>query len=199
MILTGLTGGIGSGKSFIAELFKSSLNVPVYNSDAKAKQLMTTNELLKKQIIASFGDNSYLKNGELNRKYLSETTFKDENLLKKLNSIVHPVVLNDFKMWANNQNHKYLICESAILIENDLCDNFDKIICVIADENIRIERVVKRDNSDRKTIKEIIRKQISDTERIKYADFVINNNKNETVLEQIIEIDKKLWENSQNG
>jgi len=192
-----LTGGIGSGKTFISSIFKK-FGVPVYHSDEKAKELMTSNSSIRRQIVDLFGELAYI-NEELNRKFLSEMIFKDKSLLKKINEIAHPVVIQDFKQWATNQDSRYVICESAIVIENGLQKHFDKIICIITDENVRIQRIVKRDNSTEEKVREILNNQISDKERLKYADFIINNNDNELILLKIKEIHTQLWENFQNG
>lgn len=198
MILVGLTGGIGSGKTTIAGIFKI-FNIPVFNTDIVAKQLMATDELVHKQIIDAFGEDAYLHNNELNKTYLSNQVFNSEKQLQTLNNIVHPVVRNYFEQWITRQNSRYIICESAILIESGFFRRFDKIICVIADEIVRISRVMKREQVDEKTVRERMANQITDEERLKYADYVIYNNDNDMVVEQILEIDKKLWENSQNG
>ena len=107
MLKIGLTGGIGAGKTTVAHLF-SELGVPIYNSDAKAKELMVANTELKKKLIQSFGNETF-NGGQLNRRYLSELVFNSKDLLNKLNALVHPYVAEDFNLWLSNQNAKYII------------------------------------------------------------------------------------------
>ena len=128
MLKIGLTGGIGTGKTTVAHLF-SGLGIPIYDSDARAKELMADNAKLKNKIVQSFGNESFI-GGQLNRKHLSKQVFNSKDLLNKLNAIVHPFVLEDFNLWVSNQNTKYIIKESAILIESGAHQNMDKIILV---------------------------------------------------------------------
>lgn len=197
MIFAGLTGGIGSGKTTVAEIFET-LHIPVLNTDIVAKQLMNVDETMRSQIISVFGAKAYLPNMQLNRKYLSGHVFNNKKELQKLNSIVHPAVQNYFMQWALQQTGRYILCESAIMIESGFYKQFDKIICVAACEQTRILRVMQRDRTDEATVRKRIENQMTDEERLKYADFVIYNNNDDDVLEQIIKIDKKIWENSQN-
>ena len=172
--LVGITGGIGSGKSTLSSIFYH-LGYKIYNSDDRAKHLMNFNEKIKKDLIDSFGERVYDKNG-LNKKYLSKTIFNDTEALRKINSIVHPEVINDFKVWVKeNQNEKILFKEAAILFENGTAQSCDAIILITAPEEVRIQRVLKRDETSVAAIKDRINKQWPDAKKIPLADFLIEN------------------------
>ena len=144
MIKVAITGGIGTGKTTISSMF-SDKGIPVFNSDEIAKEIMNTDSLLKNEIVTAFGDKVYDKN-KLNKEYLSDVVFNNEILLKKINSIVHPYVAEEFNSWIQEQNSKYIIYESAIIFENQAEDFFDKIICVTASEEEVISRIMKRND-----------------------------------------------------
>lgn len=180
MIKVGITGGIGSGKTHICELFKE-LGVPVYNADERAKYLMSHNEDLKAQIVNLFGEESY-KNGELNREFLSQVVFQDKALLEKLNSIVHPAVAKDADEWHQLHADKpYTIKEAALLFETESYKNLDKTILVHADENERILRVMQRDQVSKEKVLARIKNQLLDIDKMTLADFIINNDGNREV------------------
>lgn len=194
MITVGLTGGIGSGKSYLCNIFKE-FGVVIYDADAMAKLLMIEDVSVISAIKRCFGDDSYGDDGCLNRSHLSKIIFSDGEKLKMLNSIVHPVVLNDFLSIVERSRDKgvgILMMESAILIESGFYKYMDKVIIVTASEELRISRAVKRDKISKDDVKNRILAQIADCERNKYADFIINNNNNELLLPQIIEILKKI-------
>ena len=175
MIKVGLTGGIGSGKSTVSKILISK-GFPVYNSDNRAKWLMNNNDNLKSNIISIFGNKAYIK-GSLNRKYLSAKVFNDSLKLKALNNLVHPLVAIDFKNWLLHQKSKdFIFKEAAILIESGAYKEMDKIIVVSCPENIRLERVLKRDGNSPEYVKKRMQNQISETEKINHADFVVKNN-----------------------
>lgn len=190
-----ITGGIGSGKTFVCQIFKT-LGVPVYYADEKAKYLMNNNANVINEIKMLFGADIY--NPDLDRKRLSSIVFNNKDMLDALNNIVHPAVRLDFMVWANAQNTSYVIEESAIIFESNHADMFDKIITVTADEEIRIERAMKRDGTDRKTVLDRINNQISDTYKANHSDFVIINNENDieasflNLIPQIFAIHTKL-------
>jgi len=189
----GLTGGIGSGKSLVADFFKL-LGIPVYNSDWEAKNLMQTNSLIQETLIKAFGEAVYFENGELNRSELAKIIFNNEEALKKVNAIVHPQVRLHYQEWLlKHAKAPYVIQESAILFDTGLYKNFDNIITVTADEAIRINRVVKRDSCTKESVLERMSKQISEKEKIAKSDFVIYNN-TELVIPQIIAIHNQLLE-----
>jgi dephospho-CoA kinase len=184
MKILGLTGGIGSGKSTVAKLF-SQKGIPVYISDNRAKELMKNSPKLNQKIKALLGEDSYFKNGELNRPYISHKIFQDKSLLQKMNALVHPAVAQDFENWKTENNYApFVIKESAILFESSSFLFCDLVISVVADENIRIQRSVERDGLTRQEIINRIKNQWTDKQRIERSDFVITNNSSLEELEK---------------
>jgi dephospho-CoA kinase len=185
-----VTGGIGTGKTTVSNLFEK-IGIPVFNSDEIAKELMHNDSQLKSDIIKAFGDESYINN-ELNRAYLSDIVFNDETLLNKINSIVHPQVGKEFNQWLLNQQSKYIIYESAIIFENNSEDLFDKIICVIAPEEDVISRVMKRNSFSRDKVISIISNQLPDQVKINKADYIIENINKSDLTDRVLEIHNKI-------
>lgn len=186
MIKVAITGGIGTGKTTILSMFADK-GIPVFNSDEIAREIMNTNPLLKNEIITAFGDKAYDKN-KLNKKYLSNVVFNNETLLKKINSIVHPYVADEFNSWMKKQDSKYIIYESAIIFENQGEGFFDKIICVTAPEDDVISRVMKRNNFSKDKIKSIINKQLPNEAKIQKSDYVIENVDISKLSDRVLEI-----------
>lgn len=174
MKVIGLTGGIGTGKTTVAEIFKNK-GYGVYNSDQRAKELMTEDTELKHQIIQLLGEESYLPNDELNRKFIAQKIFSNKELLKKQNALVHPAVAKDFLLWKEKQNKEFCIKEAAILFESGSYKQFDKVILVSAPLEIRIKRVKERDSASEEEIRKRIENQANQEELEKLADFVIEN------------------------
>ena len=193
--LIGITGGIGAGKSTVSTICKH-LGFKVYNSDQRAKEIVSEDSIIKKKLISFFGNNIY-KNGVLNRKFLSDKIFNDKSSLQQINSIIHPAVKKDFNSWVtNNSNEKILFKESALLFESGAYKELDKIILIVSDKNLRVSRVLNRDqNRSKKEIESIIDKQIDEVDAIKYADIVIDNNHKKMLLPSVIkEIEKLIVE-----
>lgn len=182
-MIVGITGGIGSGKSLVAKIICDSDNTAYYHADKEAKLLMNTSPSLKENIIAVFGEKSYQDN-TLDRKYISSLVFKEPKLLKSLNSIVHPAVKEHFRNFiASRKENTLIIYENAILFETngDLICNI--IISVNAPEEIRIKRVMERDNVTKKQVKDIIKNQWSETKRNLLSNYtILNIEKEETLL-----------------
>jgi len=178
-MIVGITGGIGSGKTFICKKFKD-MGVPVYNADERAKFLMENDEVLKQQLINHFGEEIYI-NSKLNKILLANKIFNNKNELAFINSVVHPAVEKDVKKWKEeNKNFPYLIKEAALLFENGSYKKLDKTILVFAPEDERILRVMQRDNTSKEKVMSRIKNQMSDLDKMENADFIINNNgKNE--------------------
>jgi len=172
-MIVGLTGGIGSGKTTVAKLFYK-LGVPIYVSDIEAKHLMVTNKNLIKAIKELLGKEAYVK-GELNRSYISHQVFNNKEKLAQLNAIVHPAVAIDFLQWYQKQDSPYVIKESAILFETGGQKHCDVVITVTAPLVARINRVMLRDGTSEKQVKNRIDNQLSDQQKIKQSDYVINN------------------------
>lgn len=186
MIKVAITGGIGTGKTTILSMFADK-GIPVFNSDEIAREIMNTNPLLKNEIITAFGNKAYDKN-KLNKKYLSNVVFNNETLLKKINSIVHPYVADEFNSWIKKQDSKYIIYESAIIFENQGEGFFDKIICVTAPEDDIISRVMKRNNFSKDKIKSIINRQLPNEAKIQKSDYVIENVDISKLSDRVLEI-----------
>ncbi|UTN02443.1 dephospho-CoA kinase [Flavobacterium bizetiae] len=186
----GLTGGIGSGKTTIANYF-ASMGIPVYIADDEAKKVMQSENIVQ-QIKTTFGD-SIFENEILNRAKLAEIVFNNADKLAQLNAIVHPAVKSDFELWLQeNKNHDYVIYEAAILFESGRYKKCDVIITVTAPEEIRIERVVKRDNTTREQVLSRMKMQWNDEKRISLSNFVINNSNLKIAKEEVVKILKIL-------
>jgi len=190
MVTVGLTGGIGSGKTTVAKAFEA-LGIPIYIADDEAKRLMNTSKVLKRKLIALFGEVAY-KDNKLNRPYLAKAIFNDRELLEKMNAIVHPKVGKHFIKWKNKQKGPYVIKEAAILFENGSYKNYDYIITVIAPEKTRIQRVLKRDNSNIDKVKAIISNQWRDERKVPLSDFVIENTNIEVTKQEVLKTHKRL-------
>ena len=162
MYKIGITGGIGSGKSTVCSLF-AERGIAVYDSDSRAKQLMTESEELRGQLIEAFGEECYA-DGALNRAYLAKQVFGNAEALSRLNAIVHPVVRADFRTWAEQQQGAYVILESAILFEAGFDSEVDTTLAVMAPLEERIRRTMARDGVDRESVLERIAHQMSDDE-----------------------------------
>ncbi|MBA4744190.1 MAG: dephospho-CoA kinase [Muricauda sp.] len=173
MMIVGLTGGIGSGKSTVAKMFKE-LGIPVYDSDMEAKKLMETSTEVKATIMDLLGREAYGKDG-LNRPYIADKVFKDPELLEKLNGIVHPAVRKHFLEWANRQKSPYVIQETALIFENDAQDKYDCTILVTAPVETRIKRVMDRDKVEKQAVVDRINNQLKDKQKLDLTDFSIEN------------------------
>ena len=192
MIRVGLTGGIGSGKTTVAKFFEL-LEIPIYYSDIEAKKLMLTSEIIKKKLIHLLGDDTYSAEGELNKAYISKKIFSNSILLNKINKIVHPVVEDDFSQFCKQySNKKYIIIESAILVEIGWFKTLDKLILVTANQQERVNRILKRDQSSEAEILAKISKQMSDSEKKVFADYRIENNNNIFLIPQVLNIHAQL-------
>ncbi|WP_293944998.1 MULTISPECIES: dephospho-CoA kinase [unclassified Sphingobacterium] len=185
----GITGGIGSGKTFLAKLFEA-LGVPVYNADEEAKRLMNSDTRIKKQLIELFGEATY-KDGKLDRTFLAAIVFSDKEKLELLNGIVHPIVIQEAKDWAERQTSRYSLKEAALLFESGSYKELDYTILVKAPMDVRIQRVIKRDGVTEQQVRERISKQLSDEEKLQLADFVIVNDGITPLLPQVWTLHQK--------
>ncbi len=191
VIKIGITGGIGSGKSTICAIFQT-FGIPIYFADTEAKRLMVEDDILKLKIQQLLGHEAYTPQGTLNKAFISDKIFKNNTLRNEINKLVHPAVGKDFNQWANRQSAPYVIEESAILFEESMASNFDKVIVVVADEDLRIQRVMNRNKTTVEAIKQRIRSQWSDAMKIKNADFIIENNGEYSIILQAISIHKSV-------
>lgn len=169
----GLTGGIGSGKTTVAKIFKS-LDVPVYNADQAAKILMNTSKELKHKIKQLLGKDAYKQN-ELNKEFISEKIFNNKVLLTNINALVHPEVTLDFNSWLSIQTSAYVVKEVAVLFETAAEDQFDYILTVTAPEALRIKRIIERDHTSLAKIKAVMSNQLQDSEKTAKSHFMILN------------------------
>jgi len=186
----GITGGIGSGKSYVSGIIKS-MGFPVYHSDESAKLLMESNPEIKEGLLLLFGDSIYEK-GELNKKKLAELIFESPELREKVNALVHPIVRADFAQWASNQSKEIVFNEAAILFETGANTNFDATILVIAPEAIRIDRVMKRENCSRELVLKRIQSQWSDEQKSSLATYQIINDSVSPLLIQVEKVLEKI-------
>lgn len=192
MIFIGLTGGIGSGKTTVAQMFEA-LGVPVYNSDERAKELMNTSHKLISGIKELLGEEAY-KGKILNRNYIAQQVFSSKDLLNQLNAIVHPAVREDFKSWAASQDSPYVIQEAAVLFENGAYENFDRMILVTAPKQLRLERIMHRDQIAENNILARMNHQWEDEKKLPLAHFVIENTDLIYTQTQVETIHEKLAE-----
>jgi dephospho-CoA kinase len=196
-IIIGITGGIGSGKSTIANIF-ANLGVPVFDADATAKFLMNTNSIIKEKLIATFGANVYMRVNEqsdeqvLNKAYLSKQVFENPNQLALLNAIVHPITIQAAADWAATQHAPYVIKEAALFFESGSLTGVSRVIGVSAPKSLRIHRVMKRENCTKEAVEQRMKHQIDDTLKMKLCDWVIVNDDQQLVLPQVIAVHEKI-------
>lgn len=190
MYKVGLTGGIGSGKSKVAEFLRDR-EVAIYDSDSRAKELMMSNEALREALIAEFGQECYTADG-INRAWLAQRVFNNEAELARLNAIVHPAVMRDFAEWAEAQEGNYVVLESAILLEAGLESHVDVVVAVMAPKELRLERAMLRDGASREQIEERMRNQMSDEERTDRAKYAIVNIDLEELEEDVEQLHRRL-------
>jgi dephospho-CoA kinase len=191
MIKVGITGGIGSGKSTVCEIFRL-LGIPVFVADQEAKILMNSNAEVIEKLIHLFGKDIYTENRILNRKKLAEIIFNNDIQREMVNQIVHPAVRTAFMNWIEKQDSPYIIHEAAILFESGFYKMMDYTLLVTAPEEMRIERVMKRDGIETKSIKDRMEKQWPDSEKRKLASFELVNDNRDLIIPQIIKIDENL-------
>jgi len=186
----GITGGIGSGKTYVASVFQS-LGIPIFNADIQAKKIMTSSRKLIKLLKEEFGNDIY-KDSDLNKEKLASIVFSNSDKLQKLNSLVHPIVKEELNNWCEKQTSPYVIKEAAILFESNSHIGLDSAICVSAPLELRMKRLLSRDNYSEKEIKKRIENQISQEEKEKLSDYIIVNDEKELLLPKIIKIHKEL-------
>ena len=186
----GLTGGIGSGKSTVASVF-ATLGIPCYNSDRRAKELMVEKEAIRTFLFQHFGP-EVIQNHQLQSSIISKIVFEHPELLEQLNAVVHPEVGNDFNAWCENRNAPYVLKEAALLFESGSWKNLDAIVCVTAPEELRIQRVMQRNGFTREQVKARIQNQMPEEEKVSRSQFVIENDGNHSLIEQVLAIHQTL-------
>lgn len=199
MLKVGITGGIGSGKTTICKIFEM-LEVPIYYADDRAKYLMLNDKVLVGKISNLFGSKAYTKDGELNRAYISSIVFADQSMLEKLNQIVHPAVRLDGENWFKAQETQpYALKEAALHFESGGYQLMDKMITVFAPADVRIERVMQRDNTTAEAVKARIDKQFPDSKKMELSDYVIYNDNRQSIIKQVMDVHFSLLEMAKIG
>ena len=189
MLRVGLTGGIGSGKSTVADIFRV-LGIPVFDADAATRQLMEADESLIASITKEFGEEAY-SNKKLNRKYLASIVFNDVYRLEKLNAITHPAVINAAQVWMQQQKAAYVIKEAALMFESASAAGVDLVVGVFAPQHIRIKRVMDRDAVSRQDVLARIDKQIDEGIKMKLCDHILVNDEQQLLIPQVLHLHEK--------
>lgn len=198
MMIVGLTGGIGSGKTTVAKFFSEFKNIAIYTADSEAKKLMNSSKIIKDNLIKEFGELAIV-NQKLNRKYIAEIVFKDKEKLANLNAIVHPEVKINFQEFVKNNSKKdYIIYENAILFESKSDLICDMIITVFADINTKILRVIDRDSSTKKEVLNRVKNQWKEDKIILQSNYIIYNELLDETKWQVNEIHNILTEKAKN-
>ena len=195
MIRLGITGGIGSGKSIVSQLFRV-MGIPVYDSDKESKRLTITDKGIRTQLTELVGKDVYADDGSLNKSILASWLFSCEEHTQKVNSIIHPVVKKDFLSWVKKQeNAGYKACgiESAILIEAGFQDVVEKVVMVTAPLETRIDRTMQRDHASRESVINRIARQMNEEEKKEKADYVISNEENTPLIPQVCQVIASLF------
>jgi dephospho-CoA kinase len=191
MLKVGLTGNIGSGKTIVARIF-NQLGVPVFYADAEARKLFD-DENVKSDIRELFGSTVFSQSGVIVKSAIAKIVFSDAEKLEKLNKIIHPAVRERYRLWCQgNSESIYSLYEAAILFESGHYMEMDKVICVTAPEDLRVRRVMERDNLTANEVKMRMANQWSEDKKVELADFVIRNNETSSVIRQVLEVHKVL-------
>jgi dephospho-CoA kinase len=193
LLRVGLTGGIGSGKTTVARIFEA-LGIPVYYSDDAAKRLMNTDPAIRRQLIEEFGSEVYNADQTLNRAHLAALVFPAPQKLARLNAITHPVTIADSEQWMKRQSTPYAIKEAALLVEAGADQYLDFLIGVTAPEQLRIARVMKRDNVTEEQVRERMKRQMSEEEKMKRCNAVLYNDEQTLLIPQVLLLHQQLLE-----
>ena len=190
VLRVGLTGGIGSGKSTVAQIFEV-LGIPVYYADIAAKKIMNEDEGLRSAITKIFGEQAYT-NDILDRKYISSIVFSDPAKLQQLNSLVHPATKKDGETWMQKQTSPYAIHEAALIFEAKVSDRLDHVIGVSSPIELRIKRAIERDKVSREEVLKRMDQQLDEELKMSKCDFVLINDEQQLLIPQVLELHKKL-------
>ncbi|MDY0098876.1 MAG: dephospho-CoA kinase [Bacteroidales bacterium] len=186
----GVTGGIGSGKSSVCKVF-NVLGIPVFYSDPEAKAIMNNDLSVRSEINAIAGRDLYLS-GNLDRAELAKLIFNDDELLGRVNALIHPLVFQNFLQWADMQAAPYVIMEAAILFESGAYEIVDKVLTVVAPLDQRIDRIVKGNQLTREQVMDRIRNQMDDDDKVKNSDYIIYNSEDDMIIPPVLRIHKDL-------
>ena len=190
VLRVGLTGGIGSGKSTVAQIFEV-LGIPVYYADIAAKRIMNEDEELRSAITNIFGEQAYA-NKILNRKYISSIVFSDPAKLQQLNSLVHPATKKDGEAWMQQQTSPYAIHEAALIFEAKVSDRLEIVIGVSSPVELRIKRAMERDKVNREEVLKRMDQQLDEEVKISNCDFVLINDEQQLLIPQVLVLHEKL-------
>lgn len=192
MLRVGVTGGIGSGKSYVCKIFEY-LGIKVFYADIETKKLYNSNQALKQELIKNFGNQVYLPNGDFNRVKFSEILFSDSTQLNKANSIIHPYTFQHYENWCmENASETYTLKEAAIMFESGSHKYVDKVICVSAPLELRIARTMERDSVSRETVVQKMNRQWPQEKILALSDYTILNDEKNSVIEQVLAIHSQL-------
>ncbi|MDR3141264.1 MAG: dephospho-CoA kinase [Tannerellaceae bacterium] len=195
MIKTGLTGGIGSGKSVVASLFEMT-GIPVYTADTESKRLADTSPVIREGLTGLFGDDIY-RDGALDKKRLASLIFSDKEALRRVNAIIHPEVNRDFLQWASRQQAPACAIETAILFESGFDKHIDLSVMVYAPLELRIERAAIRDKAPYDEITRRIHNQLPDEIKKERADFIIYNDGQQPLIPQVERLIQRVFQISE--
>lgn len=199
MLRVGITGGIGSGKTTVCKIFQA-LGISVFDADRSAKRLMAEDAVLKNQLIDHFGDDTFGADGALNRTYLAQRVFNNEEDLNQLNQLVHPFVLTDYENWLLQiPKAPYSIREAAIMLESGTYKDLDVIILIDAPDELRIKRVIQRDKRSETEVQSIISRQWPMEKKRKFASFIIQNNEKQFLIPQVLHLHELLISQSEHN
>lgn len=191
MLKIGLTGNIGSGKTTVSKIFEL-LSIPVFYADDAAKKVMVMDDTLINEIKSAFGSQSYFDDGTLNRKYIANIVFNNDEQLPRLNALVHPATFRAFDAWVRNINHApYVVKEAALLFESDSYKLCDHTILVMAPLETRINRVMKRDMLSRTEVEKRESHQFPEEKKATLAEYSIINDDNQLVIPQVLELHRE--------
>ena len=191
MLKIGITGGIGSGKTTVCRLFEL-LRIPVYYADDESKKILNWDKAAKESVVKIFGDSIWNADGSIDRKKLAGLVFNKKEELEKLNAILHPAVGKHFDNWVKDQKAPYCIKEAAILFESGAYKQVDKVIAVVAPLELKINRTIKRDGITKEEVLARIKNQMSDEEKVKKADFVIQNDELQLLIPQVLKLHRQI-------
>lgn len=189
MLKIGLTGGIGSGKSVAAGIFKV-FHIPVFDADTEAKLIMEKDEQLAQSIQKLFGEETYTEK-KLNRKHLANIAFNDPRKLEQLNALVHPAAILAANSWMDLQRASYVIKEAALLFEAGSAQSLDFVIGVYAPKSLRIKRVMERDSATHEQVLARVSRQMDEEEKMKLCDFVVVNDEQQLLTPQVVQLHEK--------
>jgi len=182
-VIVGLTGGIGSGKSYVCELLRTH-EVPVYDSDFQAKLLMNEDSTMRTRIQELLGEEAYSE-GKLNRAFVAQRVFGDRDLLESLNAIVHPAVREHFRSWARASHSRVVVQETALIFEQGMESHYDRIVLVTAPLSLRLHRVSLRDHTDPAQVMDRVRHQLPESAQLPRADYCIRNILRSDTVQQV--------------